>query len=493
MNKDYHDFVRDSLKLRTIAYFPIYKLITNSFNGGIMLSQLMYWFRKKSKIYKTREEFMMEVGFTEREYRTGRDAIAKLPFLKLDRTGSRGKRHYTLLRKEFQQFMVSFIKANPLVAEMYAEQLHSHVDFKAYYDAAGYLDNDLDDANDEFYDANVTIGDANDTINDANDIQNSQKDELDKNLDDANDTIKDANVIFTSDVSDTYHDANVTSLTESKSTYIDNKITIDVLNDNENQESSKTKPSASSINSSSEDKPQKDEKPKHEYSPEFNFVWKLYKVNASMKGAKGKAEKAFSKAMSLYKDVDIINSAITKYVESTAFEIRPAQASSFLNGICDPGHKYYLDYIKGGYTEKLEKIKVRDAIRLKDNLSKQEMFRKDLGMQGDLNTQDLLDRTSKINVMLNEKFGVEIGVFRFKERHEWIQYTGPDYIAIPIKHPMSKTDKVKVLFHIDELRQNLYVHLHGHMWNEQFENQFVDSNKGFDNIKSIEAPKKEEF
>ena len=67
MKKEYSDLVRDHYKLRPIAYFSIYKYLTGNFNGGIMLSQLMYWFRKKTKVYKTREEFMYELGFTARE------------------------------------------------------------------------------------------------------------------------------------------------------------------------------------------------------------------------------------------------------------------------------------------------------------------------------------------------------------------------------------------------------------------------------------------
>jgi len=138
MKKDISDLVKDSFGMRPIAYFPIYKDITGNFNGAIMLSQLMYWFRKKSKVYKTRREFMDEVGFTEREYKTGRSALEKLPFLRLDRSGARGKRHYTLLRSEFREFMISFIKNNPTVAERYAHELSEHPDFKAFYAEFGF-------------------------------------------------------------------------------------------------------------------------------------------------------------------------------------------------------------------------------------------------------------------------------------------------------------------------------------------------------------------
>lgn len=126
----------------------------------------------------------------------------------------------------------------------------------------------------------------------------------------------------------------------------------------------------------------------------------------------------------------------------------------------------------------------------KENL--QESYLRDLSKQGDLNTQDLLSRTTQVNSVISGKFGVEIGIFRFKDRVEWIQYTGPEYVALPIKHPRSRLDKIKVLFHIDELRQNLYVHLHGKEWSEKREKEYQKSNKTYVPAIELVEPIKEE-
>ena len=52
MNKE----LLQQLNQKPIAYYPIYREITGSTTAGIMLSQLMYWFSKKDKIFKTDED-----------------------------------------------------------------------------------------------------------------------------------------------------------------------------------------------------------------------------------------------------------------------------------------------------------------------------------------------------------------------------------------------------------------------------------------------------
>ena len=111
----------------------------------------------------------------------------------------------------------------------------------------------------------------------------------------------------------------------------------------------------------------------------------------------------------------------------------------------------------------------------KENI--QESYRRDLSKQGDLNTEDLMTRTTKTNSMLTEKYGVKLGIFRFGEREDWVKYMGTEYVTLQIKHPRSKLNKIKVLFHIDELRQNLYVHLHGKEWSDVLEKSYKVSNE----------------
>ena len=251
-------------------------------------------------------------------------------------------------------------------------------------------------------------------------------------------------------------------------------------------------PSSSSLHLPSEDKPQSGKR-NIKYSTDFEFAWKLYKADSSLKGVKKKAFEAYNDAVDFHEDKEIIYDAIRRYRESSSFELRPAHMASFLHGICNPDHKYYLDYIKGGYEARLLELKAKNAIKAKDDFSEQETYRKDLSKQGELNPNELMERTSKLNMILKDKYGVKIGIFRFGKRHDWVQYTGPNYIALPIKHPMSKTEKIKVLFHIDELRNNLYVHLHGHVWSEEAENKYIEMNKGVADIPSIPPPTKEEI
>jgi hypothetical protein len=494
------EFVKGHLHMRPVAYYPIYKDITGSLHGGLMLSQLMYWFRTKSKIYKSRDQLMDELGFTMREYRTARKAISALPFLKMDRQGARGRNYYVIDRKGFASFVIGFIKDNPMIAERYRKQLEDVEDFKAFYSDEKFgIGKPTRDGIDTCtgVESDTCTGDGIDTCTgDGIDTCETQKnDNFDKNTRDGFDTsTRDGFDTSTRDGIDTgTRDGSDTSLTENiKNTIKEYNKRVIGLNDVENEKASRKKPPASSSHSSSEDKPQKDERTS-EYTPEFDFAWKLYKVDSSMKGSKKRAFKEFTKTLNFYEDKELIYSAIEKYKTSNAFELRPAQAASFFSGIRNPEHKYYKDYVKGGYEERLELVRAKEAIRMKDNLSSQEMYRKDLSKQGELNAQDLIQRTSKLNLVLNEKFGAEIGIFRFGSREDWIRFTGPDYVAIPIKHPMSKTDKIKVLFHIEELRNNLYVHLHGHLWNEELEKRYNDSNKGFEDIKSIEPPRKEDL
>ena len=503
MKKEYSDFVKDSLKFRPIAYYPIYSDMAGSVLGGVILSQLMYWFRKKSKVFKSEGDLIRELGTTRGQLRTSLTRLKKLPFLHISREGARGVTHYTLNRKVFQEYIINYIKDSPELAERYIEELSQHEDFMVFY--AEFFQ-DMAESNLAMAESSLVMAESNLTMAESDPVMaESSHDSVETSQLSSKNGIKSEDIDKTT-MAESNHDSaedNLamagnnramagidTSLTKTNKTTIERETTVVGTNDTDFA-STEQNPSDSSLDSPLGDKPLKSETPT--YSPEFEFAWKLYKVDGSIKGNKKKASIAFEKALKLHKDSQLIFDAIDLYKQSTSFELRPAQAASFLNGICNPGHKYYLDYLKGGYEAKLEIVKAKEVVRMKENLSQQEMYRKDLGKQGDLNTQDLMDRTTKINLVLTEQYGVDVGIFRFQDRSNWIKYTGPDYIAIPIKHPMSKTDKIKVLFHIDELRNNLYVHLHGHVWNEKFENQFVNSNEGFSDLPSIEPPKKEDF
>ncbi len=81
---------------RPIAYYPKYKVIVGSTSAAVMLSQLMYWFSKKNKIYKTDNEIMKETRLTQREVRTAKAKIKKLHFIKVTLEGIPPKTFYEL-------------------------------------------------------------------------------------------------------------------------------------------------------------------------------------------------------------------------------------------------------------------------------------------------------------------------------------------------------------------------------------------------------------
>ena len=84
------------LNQKPIAYYPVYRKITGSTTGGLLLSQLMYWFGKKDKIFKTDKEIMDETLLTERELKTAKTIIKKLDFISVTREGLPAKTYYEI-------------------------------------------------------------------------------------------------------------------------------------------------------------------------------------------------------------------------------------------------------------------------------------------------------------------------------------------------------------------------------------------------------------
>ena len=84
------------LNQKPIAYYPIYRQITGSTTGAILLSQLMYWFSKKEKFFKTNDELLEETMLTDKELKTAKSAIKKLPFIKITLEGLPAKTFYKI-------------------------------------------------------------------------------------------------------------------------------------------------------------------------------------------------------------------------------------------------------------------------------------------------------------------------------------------------------------------------------------------------------------
>lgn len=90
------------LNAKPIAYYPIYRQITGSTTAGILLSQLMYWFNKKDKIFKTDREIMEETLLSEKELRNAKKLIKNLDFITVSREGLPAKTYYEIDWEKFE-------------------------------------------------------------------------------------------------------------------------------------------------------------------------------------------------------------------------------------------------------------------------------------------------------------------------------------------------------------------------------------------------------
>ena len=79
--------VMRGLNQKPITYYPLYRDLTGSLQGAVLLSQLMYWFSTKDKIYKTDKDFQSETNLNDYELKTAKNAIKKLGFVTVTREG----------------------------------------------------------------------------------------------------------------------------------------------------------------------------------------------------------------------------------------------------------------------------------------------------------------------------------------------------------------------------------------------------------------------
>lgn len=90
------------LNQKPIAYYPVYRKLTGSTTGGILLSQLMYWFSKKDKIFKIDKEIMEETLLTEKELKNAKKLIKNLDFITVSREGLPAKTYYEIDWEKFE-------------------------------------------------------------------------------------------------------------------------------------------------------------------------------------------------------------------------------------------------------------------------------------------------------------------------------------------------------------------------------------------------------
>ena len=84
-----------ALNQRPIAVYPVYIHITGSVAGGVLLSQVMYWYSNaKKEFYKTDADFISETHLTVTEFRNAKKAISELPFISIQRKGVPARTFY---------------------------------------------------------------------------------------------------------------------------------------------------------------------------------------------------------------------------------------------------------------------------------------------------------------------------------------------------------------------------------------------------------------
>lgn len=98
------------LNQRPIAYYPLYAKLTGSTTAGILLSQLMYWFSKKDKIFKTDAELLEETMLTVDELRGAKQKLKNVSFIKVTREGTPARTFYQINWQEYERALLKFLK-----------------------------------------------------------------------------------------------------------------------------------------------------------------------------------------------------------------------------------------------------------------------------------------------------------------------------------------------------------------------------------------------
>lgn len=102
------------LNERPIAYYPLYKDLMGSTAGGVVLSQLMYWFAKKDKFYKTDQEIMQETKVGVGELKSSKKQLKTLDFIKITLEGIPAKTYYKV---DWELYEYSLLKLTKQVKQ----------------------------------------------------------------------------------------------------------------------------------------------------------------------------------------------------------------------------------------------------------------------------------------------------------------------------------------------------------------------------------------
>ncbi|MFA5501644.1 MAG: hypothetical protein WC253_03295 [Sulfurovaceae bacterium] len=100
-----------SLHQKPIAVYPLYIDVTGSATAGMLLSQLMYWFSTKDKIFKTNEELSKETRLTIDELKSAKKKIKTLDFIKISLEGIPAKTYYEINWDKYEKTLSTYAKA----------------------------------------------------------------------------------------------------------------------------------------------------------------------------------------------------------------------------------------------------------------------------------------------------------------------------------------------------------------------------------------------
>lgn len=116
-----------SINSRPISYFPIYRDITGSVTGAVLLSQLMYWLSKKDKIFKTDAEIMAETHLTQNELRAAKTKLKSVDFITVSREGIPAKTYYSIDWEKYETSLVNFTKLDELNSPNSDSEIHETI------------------------------------------------------------------------------------------------------------------------------------------------------------------------------------------------------------------------------------------------------------------------------------------------------------------------------------------------------------------------------
>lgn len=81
---------------KIVAFSPVYVDLTGSLAGGVLLSQIMYWFTKKDTFFKTDADMIIETRLSAAELKRAKISLKELSFIKITRKGVPAKTWYEI-------------------------------------------------------------------------------------------------------------------------------------------------------------------------------------------------------------------------------------------------------------------------------------------------------------------------------------------------------------------------------------------------------------